>query len=134
MRKFIIPSIIAILFLGTAISPFLSTNVTERNFDIDFHDQIQLSENSTATRTYENDIYTLEISTGLESENYVVWLIRLSPFTHTNLGTLENGHLIFSEENPQIDYKTFTEIIITLESDPATDIPNNVHILEGSFN
>ncbi len=134
--RIIMPLVIGILFIGTAIAPFLGTNVTNQDFGIEFEEEIALSEEGTAKRILNKGTYSLEIETALENpteEYYAVWLIRLSPFTNLNLGNLEDGYFKYTEENTTTDYKTFTEIIITLESTPDAKIPDENHILEASF-
>lgn len=134
--RLILPFIIGILFIGTAAAPFLSTNVTSKDFGLEFEETVDIQGIGVVTRTLEDDQYTLNVSTNLENSEegfYTVWLISLTPFWHMNIGTLENGELIYTHDATTMDYKAFTEIIITLESTPDAEIPHDYHVVETSF-
>ena len=136
MKKFL-PFIIAILFLGTAISLFLSANITSTDFETDFYEKIYPTDQVMAMRTYQDGIYRLEIQQALpqlETGEYRGWLVRLSPFKIIDLGTFQNGYLKYEVADQETDYKTFTEVIITVEFDSNPTIPSENQVVIGSFN
>ena len=90
-----------------------------------------------AMRTYQDGIYRLEIQQALpqlETGEYRGWLVRLSPFKIIDLGTFQNGYLKYEVADQETDYKTFTEVIITVEFDSNPTIPSENQVVIGSFN
>ncbi|PIX80478.1 hypothetical protein COZ35_00635, partial [Candidatus Peregrinibacteria bacterium CG_4_10_14_3_um_filter_44_21] len=65
--RLILPFIIGILFIGTAAAPFLSTNVTNKDFGLEFEQTVDIQGIGVVTRTLEDDQYTLNVSTNLEN-------------------------------------------------------------------
>ena len=146
--KTAIPFIILIVFAGTSIAPLLSTN-SMKEFSASFEKTTFLQVPSTgevlgsATRTYENDIFSLTLSASLtepkEDNHYEAWIIRLTPFKITDIGQVSKSEsgtydLQYTESNTGADYEEFSTIVITEESDSETaETPNEIHVLEGTF-
>lgn len=138
-----IPLILVMLFLGTAITPFLSANMMKTQFDSEANltDPLDSSVKGTASRYFENGAYDLTLETTLpdpeEGSSYIIWLVRLSPFSTMNLGTLQKNETSwtfdYQSTDTTIDFESYTEIIVTKEVATDIAIPNETHILESSF-
>jgi len=138
-----IPLILVMLFLGTAITPFLSANTLQTKFggETDLTDPLDSTVKGSVGRYFEDGTYDLNISATLsdpeEGYGYTAWLIRLSPFSTMNLGTLQKNetswNLSYQSQDSTVDFEGYTEIIITKEALTGAAIPNETHILEASF-
>lgn len=148
--KKVVPVIVIIFLLGTAITPFIGATMSQKPSEesFNYNEAAALvnieteSKSGEAYRTFEEDTYTLSISATLdtleEGQFYETWLVRQSPFSYIDLGPLsqqesEEWTLTYSMLNPEIDHEMFEMVLVTIESDTATTTPSDQHILAANF-